>query len=211
MRQVSPDGRWFWDGTGWRPVYSSDGRWQWDGSQWVPARPIAREWRYEPTAWTRWVQVIVLALMAIGTVFAVSSIQSVVQPMVWRSVDLQLRSQSAASGIDPEQLRNTMEATINASLAVGGVAGAVIAVIIVAGTIKLWAWVYWLLTVVYLLAILGILQDIVYALGQGPVSLPGWWLLLAIPLAMVQGVLGVWMILLHRRYGGAWAQRRVPL
>ena len=35
MPQLSPDGRWFWDGTTWRPALSPDGRWRWNGYSWV--------------------------------------------------------------------------------------------------------------------------------------------------------------------------------
>jgi hypothetical protein len=41
--QVSEDGQWQWDGTGWVAAgqsrqLSDDGQWMWDGSQWVPAQ-----------------------------------------------------------------------------------------------------------------------------------------------------------------------------
>jgi hypothetical protein len=35
--QLSPDGRWFWDGTAWQPALSPDGRWRWNGYSWVAA------------------------------------------------------------------------------------------------------------------------------------------------------------------------------
>ncbi|HLQ62971.1 MAG TPA: hypothetical protein VK131_14015 [Candidatus Acidoferrales bacterium] len=36
--RYSPDGRWWWDGTEWRPALSPDGLWRWDGERWVPAQ-----------------------------------------------------------------------------------------------------------------------------------------------------------------------------
>jgi Nuclease-related domain len=36
--QISPDGRWWWDGGGWHQV-STDGRWWWDGTQWLELAP----------------------------------------------------------------------------------------------------------------------------------------------------------------------------
>jgi hypothetical protein len=156
--------------------------------------------------WTRWLQGIVLALQAIGVVFAITVLPAVLQ----RSLDVQLRSQYATSGIDPAQLQSVMDATIQTSLVIGGIVGAVILIIVVIGTLRLWAWLYWLLVVVYLIAVLSVLQNVVYALGQGPVFLPGWFLLLSIPLGLVQGALGVWMIILYRRYG-TWARKRVPV
>jgi hypothetical protein len=37
--QLSPDGRWYWDGGEWRSAISPDGRWRFDGRQWVPIGP----------------------------------------------------------------------------------------------------------------------------------------------------------------------------
>ena len=35
--QISPDGRWFWDGQKWLTTTSPDGAWKWDGNAWQPA------------------------------------------------------------------------------------------------------------------------------------------------------------------------------
>ncbi len=35
--QVSPDGRWFWDGQKWQTTTSPDRAWKWDGAAWQPA------------------------------------------------------------------------------------------------------------------------------------------------------------------------------
>ena len=45
MPQLSPDGRWFWDGTTWRPALSPDGRWRWNGYSWVAvSRGLSAGW-----------------------------------------------------------------------------------------------------------------------------------------------------------------------
>lgn len=36
----SPDGAWWWDGTGWVPTITPDGRWRWDGRAWRIHRPL---------------------------------------------------------------------------------------------------------------------------------------------------------------------------
>jgi hypothetical protein len=44
---ISGDGRFFWDGSMWKPLYSPDGRHRWDGAQWVPtqaAQPDRPSW-----------------------------------------------------------------------------------------------------------------------------------------------------------------------
>ena len=35
----SPDGAWWWSGTGWLPAWSTDGAWWFDGTFWRPIRP----------------------------------------------------------------------------------------------------------------------------------------------------------------------------
>jgi hypothetical protein len=44
--QVSPDGRWFWDGQKWLTTLSPDGQWRWDGRSWVSAgaAPVHKPW-----------------------------------------------------------------------------------------------------------------------------------------------------------------------
>src|SRR5260370_25210326 len=39
--QISPDGRWFWDGQRWLTTSSPDGAWNWNGQGWLPPRPAA--------------------------------------------------------------------------------------------------------------------------------------------------------------------------
>jgi len=57
VRQVSPDGKWLWDGKRWLPFtgppagpprVSPDGKWIWDGNQWLP---VARRQAVFP-AWS---------------------------------------------------------------------------------------------------------------------------------------------------------------
>ena len=39
--QVSPDGRWFWNGQKWLTTISPDGAWRWDGTAWQPTGKAA--------------------------------------------------------------------------------------------------------------------------------------------------------------------------
>jgi hypothetical protein len=42
--QISPDGRFWWDGQAWQPLYSPDGMWRWSGRAWVQlAQPYGAE------------------------------------------------------------------------------------------------------------------------------------------------------------------------
>ncbi|HVC99729.1 MAG TPA: hypothetical protein VNG93_01115, partial [Candidatus Dormibacteraeota bacterium] len=46
---MSPDGRFWWDGQAWQPLYSPDGMWRWSGQAWVPlAEPFGAEATYAP-------------------------------------------------------------------------------------------------------------------------------------------------------------------
>ena len=47
--QISPDGKWWWNGKQWVSAASADGRWQWDGRNWVATSPVGSS-RHEPSA-----------------------------------------------------------------------------------------------------------------------------------------------------------------
>ncbi|MBO0684816.1 MAG: hypothetical protein J2P45_16815 [Candidatus Dormibacteraeota bacterium] len=205
---LSPDGQWFWDGAQWRAAYSPDRRWRWDGGRWVPAPP--QRWRYQHPEWTRRLQVIVLLLTTLGILAAIISAPTVLLPLMQQSMDQAVRTQQAEPGVDPAQLQAIMQTTLYATLGLSAAFGAAFVVVTVVGTLKLWRWVYWLLAVVYLLALVGIVQDIDYLLGVGSISLPRPWLVLSLLSGLAEGALGIWMIVLSRRYG-TWARTRVPL
>jgi hypothetical protein len=208
--QFSSDGEWFWDDAQWRPAYSPDRRWRWDGRQWVPAGPPSvQRWRYEPTEWTRRLQVIVIALVAFGLVVSIAAFPTVLLPAMQESMDRSIAAQPTSSSVDPAQLRSMMNSIVSVTLGIGAVLVAASLAIIVIGTVRLWRWVYWFLVVGYLIALLSIPQNILYAFGFGTISLPAWWLLASIPFALAEAALGLWMIVLYRRYG-TWARRRVP-
>lgn len=38
---LSPDGRWFWDGQRWASAISADGAWTWNGTTWVASAAVA--------------------------------------------------------------------------------------------------------------------------------------------------------------------------
>jgi len=49
--QVSPDGRWFWDGKTWVTTLSPDGRWRCDGANWVASGSAPTLTRRGRTGW----------------------------------------------------------------------------------------------------------------------------------------------------------------
>lgn len=207
--QFSPDGEWFWDGTQWRSAYSPDRRWRWDGAAWRSVAVSAAAWRYEPTEWTRRLQVLVLALMAAGLLAVVILYPTFLQPLMQHSIDQSIAAQPANPDVDQGQLRSITTSILYGSLVVGGVVVVALYAVLIMGVVRLWRWVYWYLVVTYLIGLLGLPQDFVYALGAGPVRMPADALLVQVPLVLINGALGVWMIVLYRRYG-TWARRRVP-
>jgi hypothetical protein len=208
--QFSPDGEWYWDDAQWRPAYSPDRRWRWDGRQWVPAGPPpVQQWRYEPTQWTRPLQVIVIALVTFGIIVLVASLPTVLLPAMQQNMDRSIAAQPTSSNVDPAQLRSMMNSVASVTLGFVALLVAASLTIIVIGTVRLWRWVYWYLVAGNLLALVSIVQNTMYAFGLGTTSLPTWWFLASIPFALAEGALGLWMIVLYRRYG-TWARRRVP-
>jgi hypothetical protein len=65
----SPDGRWWWDGTGWLPAWSPDGRNWFDGVRWAP---VSRPRRGGPGNWPRRVVVPLVGWLVALSVFPVS-------------------------------------------------------------------------------------------------------------------------------------------
>jgi hypothetical protein len=210
--QFSPDGQWFWDGTQWRAAYSPDRRWRWDGVRWVPlGPPPMQRWRYEPTEWTRRLQVILLVLMVVGGLVGIALIPAFVLPTMQRTLDTVLATMPPDPNIDAQSFRDAMSAEFNASLVSGGVLGVGLLALSIVGIVRLWRWVYWYLCASFLIAPLGILQNAaMLATGVGPITVPGWVLLYSIPLSLAEAALGIWMIVLYRRYG-TWARRRLPV
>jgi hypothetical protein len=206
--QFSPDGEWFWDGAQWRAAYSPDRLWRWDGRQWVSAGPRAVSWRFEPTPWTRRLQFLLLlkTMIAAGVVLTLVVVPQIAVPVMQQSFDRALAAQPNGAAVDPQQLRAVMMTALYASLGVGAIVGGAALAVVVVGILKLWRWVYWYLAVSYLLALLGIPQSLIYAIGSGPVGVPAIWLFFTVPLALAEGALGVWMIVLYRRYR-TWARR----
>ena len=76
------------------------------------------------------------------------------------------------------------------------------------GVLKLWRWVYWYLMITYGIAVLSIPVNISYAVGNGPIRYPGWYLFGSIPLVLAEVGLFIWMVIALRRYG-TWARRKV--
>ena len=170
-----------------------------------------RQWRYEPTEWTRRLQVILLALLIVGGVIGLTLLPAFVLPTMQRTVDATLATMPPNSGVDPVAFRDTMNSIFITSLVGGGVVGVVALGVIIVGIVRLWRWVYWYMVVSFLIAPLGVLQDIAtYLVGSGPIQIPGWLILYSVPFAVIETALGIWMIVLYRR-SGTWARRRVPV
>lgn len=204
--QLSPDGQWVWDGAQWRPAYSPDRAWRWDGTRWVPA---VQRWRYEPTVWTRRLQLVLIALMVLGLVMGALLLPGMLSSVFQQSIDNAIAQQPPDANVDPAQLRSFLTSIVYWTLGITGIFAIALLAIVVVGIIRLWRWVYWYLAVSQLLAVLSLPSNLFYALGAGPIRMPGWWLAYVIPAALIEGALGAWMIVLYRRYG-TWARRRVP-
>jgi len=78
-----------------------------------------------------------------------------------------------------------------------------IAVLIV-GVLRHWRWLFWLLLIAFGFSILQIPATILQLTGVVPGSLPVWYSLSRMGVALIQVGIAVWMIQLYRRYG-VWA------
>jgi hypothetical protein len=182
-------------------MYSPDGRWWWNGVEWIPAP----QWRtrYEKTPWTRQLQIAVLVLQGLGLLSA-----AVTFPLLYSSMldTNAIFASNPALANDPQaadMFRQVMLVSV-----VGGLALSLLAlVVIVAGVLKLWRWLYWYLMITYGIAVLSIPVNLSYA-GAGPIHFPTWYYFISIPTILVEGAMSVWMIVAYRRYGN-WARRKI--
>jgi hypothetical protein len=78
-----------------------------------------------------------------------------------------------------------------------------IAVLIV-GVVQHWRWLFWLLLIAFGFSILQIPGTILQQTGVLPGRLPLWYSLSRMGVALIQGVIAVWMIYIYRQYG-VWA------
>ena len=185
---------------------SPDGRWFWDGSAWVPAPP--RRIIYEPTVWTRRLQVIILALFAVGLLVVAVEIPTFILPSVHQSIDRSLAQSAGDPNVNADELKRFIQVFVVGALAVAGVGSAVLYAVLVIGVLRLWRWVYWYVVVTYLLGALSLPASIIQSLSPTGLHPPAWTLVASVPALIVEVALAIWMIVLYNRYG-TWARRRV--
>ena len=204
----SADGDWFWNGREWIAARSPDRAWWWNGTGWVPAGPaVPVRFEYRATPWTRRLQVMIVALTALGLVVVAITFPTLANQVLAQSIDRAVSSQPGATPADAAQLRQVMASTINATFAFALVFSSGLYAALLVGVWKLWRWVFWYFVVVGFLAVLAIPQDIVYALGIGPYRLPPAFVVPSALQALAWLALSIWMVVLYRRYG-TWARVR---
>jgi hypothetical protein len=229
---LSPDGAYVWNGREWvpnqpqQPLRSPDGAYVWSGREWVPTAPTAPaapvRFRKEPSAWTRPLQLAVIALMLLGVVnllLLLPYLTDYIREAVRRSIELSLASQPSAE--NAEQVRAQVLAFGDQIALWTAVLTLVFAaawlILVLIGTLRRWTWLYWLLMVVFGLSILGIPQQLLQVFGVGVSGGPGQPAFIEpVPSALLGLVVGIaelamfiWMIVAYRKFG-PWACRPVP-
>jgi hypothetical protein len=80
--QLSPDGKWFWNGQTWLSALSADGHWRWDGTNWAATRPVSVRKRWDAgIAWLPGLRTGVawkLPVIALGFLLMLAGINSAV-------------------------------------------------------------------------------------------------------------------------------------
>lgn len=197
----------YWDGQAWRPAVSADGMWRFDGQRWQPTgympprlgKPVR-----EPTKWTRPLQAAVIGWQAVGFLVGLLLL-GLVMPSFFNQV---LSSSSGGADVQMTQFMTTFFAF---AAIFGVIVGTGVVVFVAIGALKRWTWLFWALTVLYLLGALGVAQDFVYLVSP-PVSsgpqLPAWYYGYGIFSGLVSTGLGVAMVVAGARIG-PWACRRV--
>jgi hypothetical protein len=214
----SPDRQWWWTGQQWVPALSPDRSHWWNGSAWVPVGPQApQRFRYEPTVYTRRVQLTllgwsVLRILVTVAVFA-ALMPSLLDQMITQSISNSAQSGQALDPAQEQQFRDFMRNFMTTAIAFGGVAAVAFEVILVAGILKLWRWVYWYFLVVFALGVLNLpvlISEIAGVGVYGAIHFPAWFLVLNILFLLGDLALLAWMVYLLRKFG-TWARRKVPV
>lgn len=208
--QISPDGRWWWDGRQWRPYGPPSGS------------PAAR--RRVPTAWTRPLQIAVVVLLIAGLIngaVVLFSLQDYMQAVMNTSID---RQAQIDPNLDPaqvgqlrQQARQVAQTIFTISLVVGIVFGLAYFALATIGTLRRWTWWFWVQLVLAGLAVLSLPQNVLALSGQTvraspgapPLHVPVASAAVNVLLALAWLAVFIWMIVAYRRFG-PWACRRVP-
>ena len=71
---LSPDGGFYWDGSGWLSTLSPDGHWTWNGASWVPTQALSGRSSFQPYISPR--ELGLAASLLLATTSAVSVIEA---------------------------------------------------------------------------------------------------------------------------------------
>ena len=223
--KVSADGLYYWDGRQWVTTLSPDGRSRWDGSRWVPVQHMPQPATYQPvpfpvqpkpgrvpTSWTRPMQYAVAAAFAIWGLYSLSLPfwMAGVMDQYMRQAALRQAQAAPAAYPDPNQLADMMSSMVTVSMFVGVVIAAAIAIVVVIGTFKRWAWLFWVVLALLALQAVGLPFQLVNAFGgftvQG-LALPPAATWFSVVAGLAAAALAAWMVVAALTRG-PWAMRR---
>jgi hypothetical protein len=225
--RLSADGLYYWDGRTWHSALSADGRLRWDGTRWVavaqpaPPAPVFRpppaavsqpKAQRVPTSWTRPLQLSVAAVFGLWGIYSLSIPIWLAGPMeaYMRQVAQRQAEQAPQLYPDPTQYANTMSSIASVALWMGAVIGVAIAAVVIAGALRRWTWIYYVVLVLLGLQVLGLPYQVASAAGLVTLStmaMPAAVSWIGIVAGLLAAGLGGWMLvaLLTR---GPWATRR---
>ena len=225
--KLSADGLYYWDGRQWVTTLSPDGRSRWDGGRWVPVQqapvsatyqpvpfPVHQKPARVPTSWTRPLQYAVAAAFAVWGLYSISIPfwMSGAMDAYMRQVALRQAQQAPELYPNPNQYADMMSGIATASLVIGVVIGAGIAIVVVIGALKRWAWLYWVALALLALQVAGLPFQLANAFGAFSGLTPGlslppavsWFSVVA---GLAAAALAAWMVVAALTRG-PWAMRR---
>jgi hypothetical protein len=77
------------------------------------------------------------------------------------------------------------------------------------GIVRRWRWVFWLTVLAFTFSALQIAAAVLELAGILVLAVPAWDSVARALVAVIELGIGIWMLLLYRRYG-VWARRRAP-
>jgi multisubunit Na+/H+ antiporter MnhB subunit len=178
---------------------SADGQFIWNGSGWLAVGGF----RWEPTANTRRMQLLAGAyLLVAGLLTAVLSFFA--QASIRQATEKALQQQNR--GMTPDQLKAIVDFSVTVGLAVAVFLGLVYIAFGIMTLLRTWTWLFYADLVILGLSGIGVLTNL-YGLARGSAGPPA----LLVPnlvLSAAALALFVWMLMTRLR-GGVWASRKI--
>jgi hypothetical protein len=176
---------------------SPDRQFRWDGEQWVP---LAAGYR-EPTSWTRPLQLVAAAYLALGTLYSI-----ITTALFLNTATIGRTIRASSAGLSGDQVQQAVNFSVGITWLVVGVL-AVISLLLAAGSFLGWRWAFWVTLVWLGLSAVGVLSNLNAIAHAETQPLPVGVLVGSLILSLIALAIFIGCLVAAIRYG-PWAMRK---